>query len=151
MFLFFISYILVLNCQDLVLKDVYSGSNIKSCNPELILKVFLRIYNSLQNIHRILLKMYHEIKLFQVCPLQLVPVLSIKKKSCFNTFHYVDSFFLICKFTIFLLIKFFLYILWIKIDEFSHWQSLILCLTSSQDGATNINCIWSFIQNQLMK
>ena len=41
--------------------------------------------------------------------------------------------FLICKFTIFFLTAFFLYILWTIIDELSRWQCLILCLISSQE------------------
>ena len=55
-------------------------------------------------------------------------------KICFNTFHPADSFFfLICNFTLFLLINFSLCILWIKIDKFSLWKCLVLCLISSQE------------------
>ena len=36
MFLFFISYILILKRSDLALKVIYSSSNIKSCYPDLI-------------------------------------------------------------------------------------------------------------------
>ena len=36
MFLFFISYILILKCQDLALKVIYSSSNIKSCHVKLV-------------------------------------------------------------------------------------------------------------------
>ena len=35
-FIFFISYFLILKCQDLVLRVIYSSSNIKSCYPELV-------------------------------------------------------------------------------------------------------------------
>ena len=55
-----------------------------------------------------------------------------------NTFHPVDSFFLISKLII--LINFSLYILWIRIYEFSPLQCLVLFLISSQER-TNINCI----------
>ena len=55
-------------------------------------------------------------------------------KGCFNTFHPAVSFFLIFKFIIF--VKFFLYILWTKIDEFSPLQVLVLCLISSQERAS---------------
>ena len=109
---------LILKFQDLVFKVIYSSSNIKSCYPELVLKK--SIWNSLQNICGIFLKIYSEIKLFQVYSLQWVPVFCIKKwythseiqnaKKMLNTFNPVDSFFLIIKFTIFLLINFFLYI-----------------------------------------
>ena len=36
-FQFFINYFLILKCQDLVLKVIYSNSIIKSCYPEVIL------------------------------------------------------------------------------------------------------------------
>ena len=61
-----------------------------------------------------------------------------KLKICLNTFHPVDSFFLISKLII--LINFSLYILWIRIYEFSPLQCLVLFLISSQER-TNINCI----------
>ena len=35
-FLFFISYFLILKCQDLVIKVIYSSLKIKSCYPELV-------------------------------------------------------------------------------------------------------------------
>ena len=73
------------------------------------LKNVLKIWNSLQNICGILLKMYFKIKLFKIYLLQPVPVLciwkwctqsqiqKIKLKGCFNTFLPVDSFFLTYK------------------------------------------------------
>ena len=56
-----------------------------------------------------------------------------KLKGSFNAFHPVDSFFLICKFSI--STHFSLYILWTKIDKFSPWQGLVLCLISSLETA----------------
>ena len=93
----------------------------------------------------ILLKMHYEIKPLHVYSLQLLQFCEsgddahIQKfkisKKCFNTFHPVDSLFLICKFTILLLMDFSFYILLSKINEFSPWQCVLLCLISSQERA----------------
>ena len=73
-FLFSISYYFILECQDLVLKITYWSAN------RIILRdLVLKIWNSLQNIRGILLKMYYEVNLFQVDSLQSVSVLCIKK------------------------------------------------------------------------
>ena len=99
-------------------------------------------------------------KNFQVYSLQSIPILRISNcphtekfetlESCFNTFHPLDSFFIICKFTISYLIIFSLYILWITFDEFSPWQCIVFCLISSQERANIIVFdSKSVIKNQL--
>ena len=126
------------------LKLSIQAQTLKAIIQNYFKKIAFKIWNSLQKIYGIFLKMCYEIKLFQVYSLQSVSILCIRKwciqiktlKSCFNTFHPVHSFFLICKFTIFLLIKFPFYILWIKVVEFFPWQCIVLCLTSNQ-GRSN--------------
>ena len=99
-FLFFISYFLILKCHDLVLKAIYSGSNIKKCFKNL---KFLteHLWNFTKNVF--------QNQTFQNIFIATVPVLciwkwctqsqvqKIKLKGCFNTFLPVDSFFLTYK------------------------------------------------------
>ena len=75
-FLFFIRYFLILKCQDLVLKVIYSSWHIRSCYPELFSKTFvLKIWKSL----KISLKFSYEIKFFQIPSLQSVSVFCVRK------------------------------------------------------------------------
>ena len=66
-FLFSISYFLILMCQ----KKLLSRISLR--------KTVLKIWNSSQNISEILLEMYHEIELFQVYLLKSFSVLCIRK------------------------------------------------------------------------
>ena len=66
-FLFSISYFLILMCQ----KKLLSRISLR--------KIVLKIWNSSQNISEILLEMYHEIELFQVYLLKSFSVLCIRK------------------------------------------------------------------------
>ena len=107
-------------------------------------KVALKIWNFLQNIltesvwnfAKNVSKLIH-CNQFQFCVQGNVarPRKLKTFKSCFNAFLTDDSLFLIWKFTIFILIIFFLYILWIKIHNFSPWQCFVLRLISSQERA----------------
>ena len=97
--------------------------------------------------------MCHEIQYYSCIFMLYIDALFQKFKAFkyfFDTFHPANSFFLISRFTVFLLINFFLNILWIKLDQFSPSQFLVLCLISSQDWA-NINCTGPLIENQLKK
>ena len=61
---------MILACQNLVLKLCIQAS---------LRKVVSKIWNSLQNIQGILLKIWDEIKLFQIYPMRLASVLWIRK------------------------------------------------------------------------
>ena len=80
------------------LKLCIQAQTFKAAIQNYLRKVVSKSCNSLQNIHEILLKMYCEIKLFQVFSLQSVPsdahtLKSKKLKVWFNTCHLILNLF----------------------------------------------------------
>ena len=109
----------------------------------------------------LILKMYILIHIWlygEVSEKRIFHLAFFRKQDCFFLaslkFYYLNfqysffccciHFFLICNFTIFLLITFFVYILWIKIDEFSHWYCVALCSVLGQERVNKHKFFWIF-------
>ena len=75
------------------LKLSIQAQTLKAVIHNFLGKVILKIWNPLQNIRGILLKMYYEIKLFQVYLLQSVPVLCIRKWCAHSEIWNITKFF----------------------------------------------------------